>query len=88
MGFLPPVADLAKMLDVAKISNQDLALVIGPKSGYISAILSHLVRSVVTLAENDAIASKTQKILSKTGYDLVSVATAVTRKMVTQKKHL
>ena len=64
---------LAKLLQLADISEQDLVLVIAPNSGYSAALASRMANTVVALESDEALAENAQTIMSDLGYDNVAI---------------
>ncbi|MBU4530728.1 MAG: protein-L-isoaspartate O-methyltransferase [Hoeflea sp.] len=67
---------LAKMLQLAQITRDQVVLEIGCGSGYTAAILSLLAGSVVAVESDPALADQASELLSDTGYDNVAVVTS------------
>src|SRR5258705_8154811 len=67
---------VALMTQVARPLIEDRALEIGDGSGYQAAVLSRLVRSVITLELEPALAEHAAATLARLGYDNVEVAVA------------
>ncbi len=68
---------MAKLLQLAEISNSDLVLEIGCGTGYASALLSLLAGSVVALESDEALAATATETLARLGYDNIAVVTAI-----------
>tara|TARA_R110002020_G_scaffold23525_7_gene78246 strand:- start:11716 stop:12384 length:669 start_codon:yes stop_codon:yes gene_type:complete len=66
---------LAKMLQLARITPDQVVLEIGCGAGYTAAILSLLAGSVVAVESDAALADAASTLLSETGYDNVAVVT-------------
>lgn len=62
---------LAKMIAAIAPKPDDLALVIGAGGGYASAVLSRLCAAVVSLEQDEALASASVEALSEVGVDTV-----------------
>lgn len=62
---------LAKMISELAPKPDDLALVIGAGGGYAAAVLSRLCAAVVTLEEDEALASSAAEALRECGVDTV-----------------
>jgi protein-L-isoaspartate(D-aspartate) O-methyltransferase len=73
--YLMEPSPLAKLLQLATISNSDKVLEIGCGTGYASAILSMLAASIVALESDAALASAASETLARLGYSNVSVVT-------------
>ncbi|MDD9329493.1 MAG: protein-L-isoaspartate O-methyltransferase [Bartonella sp.] len=58
-------ASLAKLLQLAAIKSSDVVLDIGANSGYCSALLSKLAKSVIALEGNKMLAEQAAKILER-----------------------
>lgn len=66
-------ASLAKLLQLAAVKSSDIVLDIGANSGYCTALLSKLARSVIALENNKALSERAAKILERNQYDNVVV---------------
>ncbi len=66
-------ASLAKLLQLAAIKSSDIVLDIGANSGYCTALLSKLARSVIALESNKALSERAAKILERNQCDNVVV---------------
>ena len=66
---------LAKMVQAAAVSASDHVLDVGCATGYSSALLARLARSVVALEEDDALARLARENLKAVGADNVTVVT-------------
>jgi protein-L-isoaspartate(D-aspartate) O-methyltransferase len=64
---------LAKLLQLAAITKDDVVLEIGTGSGYATAVLSLIAGSVVSLEADEALAAQATATLSALGYDNVAV---------------
>ncbi|WP_117195632.1 protein-L-isoaspartate O-methyltransferase family protein [Rhizobium terrae] len=73
--YLMEASPLAKLLQLAAVTKNDVVLEIGAGSGYASAILSLLADSVVSLESDEALASQASVTLSSLGYDNVAIVT-------------
>jgi protein-L-isoaspartate(D-aspartate) O-methyltransferase len=71
--YLMEPSPLAKLLQLAEISNSDLVLEIGCGTGYTSALLSLLAGSVVALESDEALAATATETLARLGYDNIAV---------------
>lgn len=71
--YLMEASPLAKLLQLAQITKDDLVLEIGSGTGYVSAILSLLAGSVVSVESDEALAGPSMEKLSALGYDNVAV---------------
>lgn len=66
-------ASLAKLLQLAAVKSSDIVLDIGANSGYCTALLSKLARSVIALENNKALSERAAKILEHNQCDNVFV---------------
>jgi protein-L-isoaspartate(D-aspartate) O-methyltransferase len=66
---------LAKMVQAAAVSASDHVLDVGCATGYSSALLARLARSVVALEEDDALARRARENLKAVGADNATVVT-------------
>ena len=66
----PPMA-LGRLLTEAQLRGDERALLIGAGTGYAAAVLAQLVRSVVALEEDPALAAVARETLADTGVTLV-----------------
>ena len=73
---LGQVTPLAKMLQVAEISNSDVVLCIGSGAGYGAAIVSRLANSVIAVESSEDLVSRSSETLVDLGYDNVAVVQA------------
>ncbi|WP_319531931.1 protein-L-isoaspartate O-methyltransferase [uncultured Cohaesibacter sp.] len=64
---------LAKLLQLADISKDDLVLVIASNSGYSAAIISQLANTVVAVENDEDLVQRSQDTISDLGYDNVAV---------------
>lgn len=64
---------LAKMLQLADISKDDLVLMIGVNSGYSAALVSQLANTVVAIESGEDLVEKAQTSLTDLGCDNVAV---------------
>ncbi|MBD8650210.1 protein-L-isoaspartate O-methyltransferase [Rhizobium sp. CFBP 13726] len=71
--FLMEASPLAKLLQLAAITKSDTVLEVGTGSGYISALLSLLAKSVVSIESDEALAE--QAIANLAGAHNVTVVT-------------
>lgn len=71
--YLMEPSPFAKLLQLAEIDASDSALDIGCGTGYASAVLSRLAKSVVALESDPALAESASSTLSTLGYDNVVV---------------
>jgi protein-L-isoaspartate(D-aspartate) O-methyltransferase len=71
--YLMEPSPLAKLLQLANITRNDVVLEIGCGTGYASALLSLLAGSVVSLECDESLAEKASETLSSHGYDNVAV---------------
>ncbi|KQO80848.1 protein-L-isoaspartate O-methyltransferase [Rhizobium sp. Leaf262] len=70
--YVMKASPLAKMLQLAAINKTDVVLEIGSGSGYVSAILSQLAGSVVSLESDEELSAVATAALSTLGYDNVA----------------
>lgn len=73
---LNPPMTLGRMLTEARLRGDERALVIGAATGYSAAVLARLVRSVVAVEEQPALASFARAALAGTGVELVEAPLA------------
>ncbi len=73
--FVMEPSPLAKLLQLADVRKDDVVLEIGCSTGYVSALLSLLASSVVSLESDEALAEQATETLSRLGYDNVAVVT-------------
>lgn len=73
--YLASAAPVAKLLQAARITRSDVVLEIGTGSGYVTAILSQLAGSVVSVEADAALAAAASERLSAGGYDNAAVVT-------------
>lgn len=71
--YLMEPSPFAKLLQLAEIDASDSALDVGCGTGYASAVLSRLAKSVVALESDPALAESASSTLSTLGYDNVAV---------------
>ncbi|MCF6370709.1 protein-L-isoaspartate O-methyltransferase family protein [Rhizobium halophilum] len=71
--YLMEASPLAKLLQLAQITKDDLVLEIGSGSGYVSALLSLLAGSVVSVESDESLSGQAINRLSALGYDNVAV---------------
>ncbi|MER8749368.1 protein-L-isoaspartate O-methyltransferase [Mesorhizobium sp. M1050] len=71
--YLMEPSPLAKLIQLAEIKSTDSALDVGCGTGYASAILSRLARSVVALESDSALAETARTTLSSLGCSNVTV---------------
>ena len=64
---------LAKLLQLADISSNDLVLIIAPATGYSAALASRLANTVVAVESDDDVAQEAEKVISELGYDNVAM---------------
>jgi len=64
---------LARLLQAAEVSENDVALVIGCGEGYASAVLARLANTVVALESDPELAAKATSTLTEQGIDTVAV---------------
>ena len=73
--FVMEPSPLAKLLQLAQITQDHVVLQVGCGAGYSAALLSLLAGSVVTVESDSALAEAASTKLSDTGYDNVAVVT-------------
>ncbi|MFK3693146.1 protein-L-isoaspartate O-methyltransferase [Agrobacterium tumefaciens] len=73
--YIMKASPLAKLLQLAAVSKEDVVLEIGGGCGYAAAILSQLAGSVVSLESDEALAAQATETLASLGYDNVAVVT-------------
>ncbi|WP_085995854.1 protein-L-isoaspartate O-methyltransferase family protein [Rhizobium sp. PDO1-076] len=73
--YIMEASPLAKLLQLAAITKDDLVLEIGCGTGYVSALLSSLAGSVVAVEQDETLANAATQTLSSLGYDNVAVVT-------------
>ncbi len=73
--YVMKASPLAKLLQLAAVSREDVVLEVGGGSGYAAAILSQLAGSVVSLECDEALAAQATETLASLGYDNVAVVT-------------
>lgn len=73
--YLMEPSPLAKLIQLAVVTNDDVVLEVGCNSGYASAILSKLAGSVVALEVDEELAARASETLAELGYDNVAVVT-------------
>ncbi len=71
--FLMQASPLAKLLQLAAITKEDAVLDVGAGTGYVSALLSLLAGSVVSLECDETLAALAKETLSGLGYSNVTV---------------
>ncbi|MGN6306559.1 MAG: protein-L-isoaspartate O-methyltransferase family protein [Mesorhizobium sp.] len=77
--YLMEPGPLARLIQLANIGPQDNVLDVGAGTGYASALLSKLARSVVALESDSALAGQAAEILAAQGCDNVTVVTGPMR---------
>ncbi|MCD2181564.1 protein-L-isoaspartate O-methyltransferase family protein [Rhizobium sp. GN54] len=73
--YLMEPSPLAKLIQLAVITREDVVLEVGCNTGYASAVLSKLAGSVVALEVDEALAATAGETLAELGYDNVAVVT-------------
>jgi len=73
--YVTEPSPLAKLLQLAEITKEDAVLEIGCGTGYASAVLSLVARSVVAVESDSALAETASRTLAELGYNNVSVVT-------------
>lgn len=71
--YLMEASPLAKLLQLAQITKDDVVLEIGCGTGYVSALLSLIAGSVVSIESDEVLAGQAIEKLSSLGYDNVAV---------------
>jgi protein-L-isoaspartate(D-aspartate) O-methyltransferase len=74
--YIMEPSPLAKLLQLAAITKDDLVLEVGCGAGYAAALLSLLAGSVVATESDEALVAKASERLSELGYDNVAVVSA------------
>lgn len=64
---------MGKMVQLASVRPDDVVLVIGAGTGYVSAVLSHLAASVMALEEDPALAAEASETIVELGIENVAV---------------
>jgi protein-L-isoaspartate(D-aspartate) O-methyltransferase len=72
--YLMEPAQLARLIQLASVTPNDHVLDVGAGTGYSSAVLSRLGRSVVALESDPALADQAREALAKHGFANVTVA--------------
>lgn len=73
--YLLKASPIAKMLQLVAVTKDDLVLEVGGATGYVSAILSELAGSVVSLESDPELSAKATETLAALGYvNVVTVA--------------
>jgi protein-L-isoaspartate(D-aspartate) O-methyltransferase len=73
--YVMKASPLAKLLQLAAVSKEDVVLEVGGGAGYAAAILSQIAGSVVSLESDEALAAQATETLASLGYDNVAVVT-------------
>lgn len=73
--YLMEASPLAKLLQLAAVTKEDVVLEIGTGSGYATAILSAIAGSVVSLEIDETLAAQATETLASLGHDNVAVVT-------------
>lgn len=73
--YIMEPSPLAKLVQLAAITKDDVVLEIGCGAGYAAAILSQVAGSVVAVESDEALAAKATATLSELAYDNVAVVT-------------
>ncbi|WP_105374849.1 protein-L-isoaspartate O-methyltransferase family protein [Neorhizobium huautlense] len=71
--YLMEASPLAKLLQLAAVTKNDVVLEVGTGSGYATAILSQLAGSVISIEVDGALAEQATRTLSSLGHDNVAV---------------
>lgn len=72
--LMEPVV-LARLLQSARVSPDDVVLDVGCGTGYSSAVLARLAGTVVALESDSVLAARTEEVLAELGTDNVAVVT-------------
>jgi protein-L-isoaspartate(D-aspartate) O-methyltransferase len=70
--YLMEASPLAKLLQLAAITREDVVLEVGCSTGYVSALLSLLAGSVVSIDSDAALVEQATATLTSLGYDNVA----------------
>lgn len=73
--YIMEPSPLAKLLQLASVTKDDVVLEIGCGTGYAAAVLSLLAGSVVAVESDEALAAQATATLSELGYDNVAIVT-------------
>ncbi|UHS61575.1 protein-L-isoaspartate O-methyltransferase [Agrobacterium vaccinii] len=73
--YVMKASPLAKLLQLAAITKDDVVLEIGGGMGYVSAVLGQLAGSVVSLESDEELSASASAKLAALGYDNVAVVT-------------
>jgi protein-L-isoaspartate(D-aspartate) O-methyltransferase len=73
--YLMDASTLAKLLQLAAISKVDAVLEIGAGTGYVSALLSHLAATVVSVESDEALAAQATHNITALGHANVTLVT-------------
>lgn len=84
--YLMEASPLAKLMQLAEINPTDSVLDVGSGSGYASAVLSRLARSVVALESDSALAQTAASTLSGLGCGNVTVVQGRWRKVMRPRR--
>jgi protein-L-isoaspartate(D-aspartate) O-methyltransferase len=71
--FVMEASPLAKLLQLAAITKEDVVLEIGSASGYSTALLSRVASAVVGVESDSALAAQASQTLAGLGYDNAAV---------------
>lgn len=71
--YLASPSPLARLLQLAAVTKDDVVLEIGGGTGYVSALLSILAGSVVSIDSDQALVDSATATLARLGYDNVAV---------------
>lgn len=71
--YLMEPSPLGKLLQAAEIGPDDIVLDVGAGTGYASAIISRIAKSVVALESDENLVSRATVVLAEQGFDNVSV---------------
>lgn len=74
--YIMEPSPLAKLLQLAAITKDDVVLEIGCGAGYAAALLSLIAGSVVATESDESLVAKASEKLSELGYDNVAVVSA------------
>lgn len=74
--YLAAPSPLARLLQLAEITRNDVVLEVGCGTGYVSGLLSLLAGSVVSIDSDQALVDQATAVLARLGYDNVAVVHA------------
>ena len=70
--YIMKASPLAKLLQLAEITKDDVVLEIGGSTGYVAAVLSQLAGSVVSVESDEELTAKATETLASLGFDNVA----------------